>query len=232
MTAAQESKDPTGAHRLRQDGSQGRALYAPIQKENKDGIQHDVQYRADQHAEHSHQRFSLGADEAVQPQGQLDEYRPQQIDADIVHRVANGGIRGAEGVQNRFFVHAEAHCHQQGGRQQEDQGIAQDPLGLVPSPGTQLDGGQGRAALSGKGGEGGHQSDDRKCNAHAGEGGAAHLRDVSNVDAVHDVIQHIDELGRHRGYGQLQHEPSDGRGGKLLFIFMGLRQKTHSLPEI
>ena len=47
---------------------------------------------------------------------------------------------------------------------------------------------------------------------------------MSDVDAVHDVVQHIDELGRHRGYGQLQHE-ADGRGSKLLLVFMGLAKK-------
>ena len=86
--------------------------------------------------------------------------------------------------------------------------------------------------VSGEGGEGGHQGDDGEGDAHTGEGDAAHLRDMSDVDAVHDVVQHIDELGRHRGYGQLQHEPADGRGSKLLLVFMGLRQETHSLPKI
>ena len=96
--AAQKAEDPAGAHRLRENSGQSGTLDAPAQQEDKDGVQDDVEECADQDAEHGHQSLSLGADEGVQAQGQLDEYRPKQIDPDIVHTIGDSGIGGAEGV--------------------------------------------------------------------------------------------------------------------------------------
>ncbi len=74
-------------------------LYAPIQKENEDGVQDDVEECADQDAEHGHQRlFPWALMKLFSPRGQLDEDRAKQIDPDIVHTIGDSGIGGAEGV--------------------------------------------------------------------------------------------------------------------------------------
>ena len=46
---------------------------------------------------------------------------------------------------------------------------------------------------------------------------------MADVDAVHDVVEHIDELGRHCGQGQLYHQRSDrGAGqGRLALVRLG-----------
>ena len=181
-----------------------------MENKNKDGVQYDIQHRADEHAEHGGHRFPLGTDEGVQAQGQLDEDRAQQIDADVAGGIANGGVRGAEGPQDGLLEGAEAHRQHCGGHQQQGQRVAKDPLRLVLFSRPQLDGGQRSASLPGKGGKGGHQRNDGKGHPHPGQCQVPHLGDVADVDAVHDVVQHVDELGGHRWYGQLQHQTADG----------------------
>ena len=68
----------------------------------------------------------------------------------------------------------------------------------------------GAPPLPGKGCKGGHQRNDGKGHPHPGQCQVPHLGDVADVDAVHDVVQHVDELGGHRWYGQLQHQTADG----------------------
>lgn len=70
------------------------------------------------------------------------------------------------------------------------------------------------AAHAGEGGEGGDEHQDGEGDPQAGEGVPPHLRDVADVDAVHDVVQHVDQLGGHRREGQLHHQGPDGGAGQ------------------
>ena len=198
-----------------------------MQDKDKHRVQADVQNGADEHAEHGHQGLSLGADEGVESQGQLDENSTHQIDADVVHGVADGVFRGSKGVEDGLLKDAEARGEHHRRNQQHGGGVAQNLLRALPVPRTQADGGQRGAALSGEGGKGGDEHDDGEGHPHSGEGDVAYLGDVADIDAVHNVIQHVDDLGRHSGYRQFQHQRADGGLGQAFFV-AGLCQETHS----
>ena len=106
--------------------------------------------------------------------------------------------------------------------------IAQNLFRPLPVPRPQADGGQRRAAHPGEGGKGGDQHQDREGHPQPGEGGAAYHCNVADVDAVHDVVEHIDELGRHGGQGQLEHQRADGGAGERLLASVGLGQAFSS----
>ena len=103
-------------------------------------------------------------------------------------------------------------------------GVAQNFLRALPVSRAQADGGQRGAPHAGEGGEGRDEHEDGEGDAKAGEGGTAHLRDVADVDTVHNVVQHVDELGRHRGQGQLDHQRADGGIRQCLLASVGLGQ--------
>ena len=215
----QKTNHPAGAHPLGDDRRGGRAPDPHPKAENKQRVQSDVQHRPDQHRAHGHQSLSLGGDIGVEPQGQLDKDGAHQVDGDVVQSIADGILRGAEGHQHRLLDDGEEGgqhcCHQE----QQGGGVAQYLFCALPVPRPQADGGQRRAAHPGEGGKGGDQHQDREGHPQPGEGGAAYHCNVADVDAVHDVVQHIDELGRHRGQGQLYHQRANRGAGQRLLAF-------------
>ena len=228
MSAAQKAHHPAGADRLGQDGSQCGALYSHVKYKDENGVQDDVEYGADEHAEHSHQSFALGTDKGVQSKRQLNKDRAQQVDADVIHRVADGGVGRSKGPQNRFLEDAEAHRQHRGHDEEQGGGVAQNPFCLPPLAGAQLDGGQGSASLAGEGGERRYQGDNGKGNPHAGEGGLPHHWDVSDIDAVYNIVEHIDDLRGNGGDRQLEHQSADRGRSQGGFVAVGLCHRDPS----
>ena len=76
--------------------------------------------------------------------------------------------------------------------------------------GAQLDGSQRRAAHSGECGKGRDQQDDGERNAHACQRKCACAGDVADVDPVHDIVQHVDELRGNGRQGKTEHQLANG----------------------
>ena len=76
--------------------------------------------------------------------------------------------------------------------------------------------------MSHQAGEGGHDHDEGHADAHAGEGQSALTGDVSDVDPVHDVVEHVDDLRAHGGQGQAQQKGAHRlRSEKCLAVVHG-----------
>ena len=211
---------------MRQDGSQSRPLYPHLEHKDEQRVQEDVQNCPDEHRAHGHQSLALGGNVGVQPQGQLDKNGTGQIDGDVIQRVADGGLRSAKGHQRRFFDDGK-YCGQYGGqKQQQGGGITQNFFCPRPVAGAQADGGQRCAAHTSKGGKSGDQHKDGEGDAQTGEGSAAYLWDVTNIDAVHNVVEHVDELGGHCGQGQFDHQRADRGAGQRLLASVRLGQNN------
>lgn len=78
------------------------------------------------------------------------------------------------------------------------------------------DGRPGRAALSHQHSEGRNEIDHREAQPNARQSRAPHIRDMPDVDPVHNVIEKIDQLRHHRGNSQLQQQFPHRGGGQLL----------------
>ena len=74
---------------------------------------------------------------------------------------------------------------------------------------THVDGGPGRTAGGHQRREGGDNQNQWQAYAHAGKGQIAVTGNVADVDAVHDVVEHIYKLGDDRGDGQLPQKLAD-----------------------
>lgn len=73
-----------------------------------------------------------------------------------------------------------------------------------------VDGGPGCAAGGYQCRKCGDNQNQRQAYAHAGKGQIAVTGNVTDVDTVHDVVEHIYKLGDDRRDGQLPQELADG----------------------
>ena len=96
MLAGKEPHHPKGGDGLGDHRGQGGALGPHFQQEDKDGVQDNIGYRADDHGVHAGAGKALGADEGVKPQGQLHKGGAPGIDAHIGFRILDGVFTGAK----------------------------------------------------------------------------------------------------------------------------------------
>ena len=85
-------------------------------------------------------------------------------------------------------------------------------------PRAQPDGGQRRAAHADKGAESGNHHDDRQGHAHAGQRHIPYAWNVADIDAVYNIIEHIDDLSSHAGQAELKQKLAKRRAPKPGFV--------------
>ena len=115
-----------------------------------------------------------------------------------------------EDLAGQVQAKEERRRQRQGEEDLEGEAAAQDAFRLVVVPLAHGDGGPGGAAGGHQGGEGGDDEDHRHADAETRQGQVAVRRHVADVDPVHDVVEHVYDLGRHRGDGQPPQQRADG----------------------
>ena len=184
----EEADDPHRTHELGDDRGDGRAFDAHMEHEQQEGVQYDIQRRADENGAHADFRETHAVDEGVHPQTDEHEHAAEHVDAEIAHRVrqcvgvtAHGGEEGpCEQKQDDGKDSAERKQHRKSGLQN-----APGPFVIAFSAGH---GTEGIAAGAAEVGEGRDQGDERKGNAHAGQRRRAYPGNVADEDPVHHVI--------------------------------------------
>ena len=224
--AEEEPQYIEAAGQLREDRGHGSPSHPHVKEKDEHRVQHDVQCRPQHDGDHALPGVALADDELVQPQSQQVEHRPAEIDGEIGIGVAVGGIACAEGHQHGL-AQGEHHRHQRHGADtQHQEAVGEDPPGLLRFTRPHADAHERRAAHADKRGEGADQRHHRPADPHARESGLPHQGDVADVDAVHDAVQHADELGQHTGYGDPQHQGPDGVRAQIV-----LQLHSRSLPK-
>ena len=147
---------------------------------------------------------------ALNKKSKLYENSTRQVNGDIVLRIADDGVGGAEHIQQRRFENAENDCQRNRQHQKHGKAVAQNFFRTFTVAGAQLDGSQRRAAHSGECGKGRDQQDDGERNAHARQRKCACAGDVADIDTVHDVVQHVDELRGNGRQGKTEHQLANG----------------------
>ena len=215
--AAEEAEHPEGRHRLGGDGSQGGALYSHAESEDKDGVQHNVGHRANEHRGHGDGGKALGGDKEIQAQGQLHKNGAPQVDGEVVAGKGKGVRRSAEEEEHGLLHRQEEGGYQDGEGDEQGGTVAQNGVGLVLLPLSHAHHRTGAASHAHQGGDGGDEHQHRETHPQAGEGQIPHLLDVADVNAVHDVVQGIDQLGGYRGQRQPQQQLADRVPAQIIF---------------
>ena len=221
----QEADDPHAGNALRNHRRQRRATNAHVQAENENRVEHDVAHRADEHGHHARRREALRGDERIHAERQLHKQRAEGVDVQIIVRVFNRVFARAEG-QQKFVTEQQQHRRQrQRNRDLQRKAAAQQLFGRVVIAAPHRDGSPRRAAGGDQRRERRHDHNDRHAHAHASQREAADARDVTDVDAIHDVVEHIDQLGDDRRNGQPHQQPADRlRAQKRLISGLHIKQ--------
>ena len=210
------------------------AAAAPVtpQSEDEKGVQHQIQHRG--HAQEIQRRPGIshgpedGGDAVVQKlehqsqgihreicDGQGDQFLPPDVHQ-TRHKPAGAGQTDEHGGQAH-----PAQEHQRGGH---------STFQLVPASGAVKLGDHDAAAVAEAQGKGQKQECQRGAGAHGGQRRLAHI--VAHHDAVHRVVQLLEELPGHDGQGKEEQLPPGRAGGHI--IFFGKRRFRHgkaSFPE-
>ena len=107
------------------------------------------------------------------------------------------------------------HKQSRGKKQQHEGGDAEDFFGAVLIFFSQLDGGERGAARAQKRGKGGDQRDHGECQPYARERIGSDALNLTDVHAIHHVIEHVDRLGDDGRKRQTHHGASNRRASQI-----------------
>ena len=202
------------------------AMAAPrtphVEPEDEDGVQHNVAYRTDDGGQHAEFGKALGGHKGVHAHDQQYEQAAQHIDAGVGQSVGQGDAAGAEPGQQLRGGGVKTDGQHHGQPHQYRETVAYDALGLAVVLLAHGDGGTGGAAGADEHGKGVQKHQDGGKQAHAGQSRCADPRDVSDVNAVHDVVQQVDHLRHHGGDHELGQELFHVTRAHILLFFLRL----------
>ena len=210
-------QDPHRTHGLTEHGGNGSALHAQPQTKDQDGVENNVDDRTDDGGKHTGLGKALRGDEGVHAQHQQHEHRAQNVDAAVTQRIGQGGVTGTEEPQQGGCSGVEHHGQHHREEQQHGKAVGDDLLRLLLVALPQRNGGAGRAARAHQHGERVQQHKDGGEQSHAGQRCRADAGNMSDVNAVHDVIQQVDHLCNDRRDHELQHQLFYAARAHILF---------------
>ena len=210
-------QDPHRAHGLTEHGGNGSAPHAQTQTKDQDGVENNVDDRTDDGGKHTGLGKALRGDEGVHAQHQQHKHRAQNVDAAVRQRIGQGGVTGTKEPQQGGCSGVEHHGQHHREEQQHGKAVGDDLLCLLLVALSQCNGGAGCAARAHQHGERVQQHKDGGEQSHAGQRCRADAGNMSDVNAVHDVIQQVDHLCNDRRDHELQHQLFYAAGTHILF---------------
>ena len=217
----EKPQDPYRADRLAQHRGNGRAPDAQLQAKHQNGIQHNVNYRANDRGEHTHPGEALGGDEGIHTHDDQHKHAAQQINPSVGYGVGKGGVAGAEEPQQRRSVFQQRRRKHHGQTQKNRKAVAHDPLGGVRIPLAHGNGGPWRASRPCQHGEGRNQHEDGGEQSHPRQCRGADLRQVTDIDSVHNIVQQVHQLSYQRRHRHFGHQLLHTAGAHILLSVSG-----------
>ena len=139
----------------------------------------------------------------VHPQTDHNKHAAQKVNGHIRVRVRICNVAGAEQIQKRPFKNQadgrkeDPRCHQKRKR------ISHDPLRLFLVSPAPFNGTQRRSAHAEQIGKRDHDRDHRKAEPQARQGFRRILRHMADVNPIHYIIKHVDQLCQRHGQCQI-----------------------------
>ena len=197
------------AQTAERNGGQRRALNTQPEKEDKHRVQHDVDCRTQKDRHHSRPSKSLCVDEAVHPKAQHYKQGTAQINGQIIIGVRVGDVAGAEQVEQRRFQQKTQNAENKPGPQQKGAGGSHDLPGTGGIVLAACNRKKRGAAVTKEIGESGNHRNNGKCKADACQRAGTGARHMPQINAVHHIVEYIDELREGHGNRQAQNVGSD-----------------------
>ena len=188
LAPREEPQNPHRAHRLTQNGGNGRPGHAHVKDENENGVEDNVDHRADDRGQHTGSGEALGGDEGVHAHHDQHEHAAKDIDSSVLNGVGKRHVAAAEQPDKRWQCPVEHSGQNHRQKQQNGKAVGNDLFGGVPVALAHGDGRPGCAARSRQHGKGGNEHQNGGEQPHTGERRAADLRNVADVNSIDHVI--------------------------------------------
>ena len=202
LFSAQKEDHPRRGDRLREDGRDGRALDAHFKDEDEEGIERDVDDRPCRHRHHAVLGVALHVDEAVHARREHYERRADEIDVEVFRGVGVRCVARAEEIEDGLHEGIAQRHHEEGAAKQRREGVAHDLFGVRRLVAAAVDGAEGRAARTEEVGEGENERHDGEGEPQPREGVRGVRGKMPDVDAVHEVVEHLHEHGNGHRHGE------------------------------
>ena len=189
-----------------------------MEYEDKDRIQNNIGHSSQQHGHHADAAKSLGIDKAVHSQSRHDKQASQQIDGHILIRIGICIVAGAEQVEHGPLQSNAQHRQTDAEDHHHSKGVSHDLLRLVHVSPAPLNGTEGSPAHSKQVGEGRNHGNNGETQSHPRQGQTPCSGNPAYIDAVHHIVQHIDQLSQRHGHCQVDNIPDNAPFGKIILI--------------
>ena len=183
-----------------------------MESENKNRIQNNVGDRTDQYGEHSGFCESLGCDEIIHAKSQLYKDSSYCIDIHVTHRIVDGVCTGAECKEKAAVSEKQDNSQDQGDDDLHGEAVSESLFGFRRVIFTHKDAGSGSASVSDKSSEGRYDHNKRHTDTYTGKGKSTLSGNMTNIDTIDDIVEHIDELCGNGRKCKLQKKLSDRLG--------------------
>ena len=233
---AEEADHPDTGESLGNDGGQGRTAYIHVKTEDKNRVQNDIGHRADQNGEHSRLGKSLGSDKRVHAQRELHENSTQSIDIHVTDGVLDGILTCAESHQKIPVPDQQHNGKHHGNNDLKRETVSQNLLCGIPVLLSHENRSPGGPAITHQRRESGDNHDQRHADSHSRQSGGSNSRNMPDVNSVHNIVEHVNQLRRHRGQSQPKQQFAQGLCPQkfLILVRRFLLNLAHdfSLPSI
>ena len=189
-------------------------------EENEHRIQQDIAHRPDEHRAHSDLGKALGGDEGIHSQCQLHKDGSQRIDFQIRICVIDGISAGPKGKEHLPTEEKQYCCQHQRYQNLQQKTSAQNPLRRVVISLSHVNGSPRCSAGTNQRRESRHNHNNRKTDSHAGQRQISISRYMSDIDSIHNIVQHVNQLCGNRGNRQLPKKLSHRFRTQKLFILI------------
>ena len=200
--AAEEQNHPYAGNSLGKYRCKGSTLYAHVKSEDEYRVQNDIADSADQDRNHGNGGKSLCGDKCIHTKSQLHEQRSECIDVHIIRRIGNGISACAEGQQQGPVEFKKDQGQQDRDHDLKGKAVAQDVFCCFLIFSSHKNRGFRCAAGTDQCGKGRHDHDNRHTDTDACQGKTSFAGNVSDVNTVHNVVKHVNELCDDSGDGK------------------------------
>ena len=213
LSAGQQPERQHGRDQLGEDRGVGDARDARLQAEDEGQVQYDVQHAGQ---DQEHQRaggIAHGPEDAAAHVVDQQAGEAQEVDAQVGDGVLEHVVGGGHQPQHRAHAGQPNGGEQGAEHEREGHGGLDGVVQALHVPRAEVLG-DDHARASGEAVEEEHQHvDDHRGGAHGGEGLLAH--EVAHDDAVHGVVQHLEDVPQHQRQGEQQDLADDGAAGHV-----------------
>ena len=189
-----------------------------MKDKNKNGIQDDIDDRADDGGEHAHFGKALGSQKRIHAHDNQYTDTAEYVDPPVSYRVGKCCIGCTEEPQQRGCSDVECHSQDSCQDQQEGKTIAHDVFSLFLFSAAHVDSCPRRTAGAGQQSEGCEQHQNRGEKPDAGESQPADFRDMPDVNSIDYIVEQIDDLSDDGRDSHLHHQLFDAAGAHIRFL--------------